>query len=234
MSFFSGVKQTLEIASTVAVLAAAGVLIWTLVGNNADGPAAQVTDVEGLSIEPEDIAHVQGDGEIAIVEFSDFQCPFCNRFAAETLPELKRSLIEPGNVRYVVFHFPLEGIHPLALGASDAAECAGQQAKYWEMHEHLLANSRALTAADLAAYAGELDLDKEAFESCLGGAGIERVRSHQALGARLGVQATPSFFLGAVREDGGIDLLKRINGFVPPDVFHTALDDILPEPVARS
>ena len=229
MSVFSYSKQALEVLSTIAVTAAAGVLIWVLLSDHAGGdPTAQITEVDGLSLESQELDHVHGGGEVAIVEFSDFECPFCNRYAVETLPELKRTLIEPGLVRYVSFHFPLEALHPNALDASYAAECAGQQAKYWEMHELLFSDPSTLARPFLFQYADDLGLDREAFEACLNDPG-ERVRAHQALGARLGVNATPSFFVGTVRDDGGIDLVRRINGFAAPDVFRTALDDLIPE-----
>ena len=108
------------------------------------------------------------DAPITIVEFSDYQCPFCRRFFENTLPALKADYIDIGTVRYVFRDFPLDRIHPQARKAAEAARCAGEQGQYWEMHDQLFQN-RALRVLQLKGYARNLGLDLTAFEACLDG-----------------------------------------------------------------
>src|SRR5262245_28009570 len=128
------VKTALEMVSTVLVIAAAGALLWTTYSRaKAAEPPPLVSDVKG-SIEAAQVRHVQGGtaGGLMIVEFSDFECPFCAEHATKTLPELRKQLPAVG---YAVLNFPLEQIHQHALSASLVAECASQQGKgkYWEL-----------------------------------------------------------------------------------------------------
>jgi protein-disulfide isomerase len=87
-------------------------------------------------------APVKGNpnAKLTLIEFSDYQCPFCRRHAENTLPSLDKEYIATGKVRYVFHDFPLEAIHPQAFKAAEAAHCAGEQQKYWEMHGRLFAN----------------------------------------------------------------------------------------------
>jgi hypothetical protein len=90
-------------------------------------------------------APVKGNpnAKLTLIEFSDYQCPFCRRHAENTLPSLDKEYIATGKVRYVFHDFPLEAIHPQAFKAAEAAHCAGEQQKYWEMHGRLFANQQA-------------------------------------------------------------------------------------------
>src|SRR2546425_3089506 len=85
----------------------------------------------------------RADAPVTLVEFSDFQCPFCGRFFATTLPALKKDYIDTGKLRYVFRDFPLDQLHPHARMAAAAAHCAGEQGKYWDMHDVLFQNQRA-------------------------------------------------------------------------------------------
>lgn len=221
MAFASRMRSGLDVVSTIAIIVAASVLIWTLLDKRLSRPAEQklVTQVEGLRIDAARARNAIGSGQIAIVEFSDFQCPFCSKHARETFPILMREFIESGMVRYVALHYPLQAVHPLALQASEAAECAARQGRFWDMHQRLFADSR-LSDADLLHHAEALGLDRTRFVQCLEREeSLENVLVDQAEGERLGVKGTPAFFVGRVRNDGGIDLLIRIAGAAPPEVF---------------
>src|SRR5690349_18876426 len=103
------------------------------------------------------------DAPVTIVEFSDYECPFCRQFVSATLPTLKSTYVDAGKVRYVFRDFPLEQLHPHARKAAEAAHCAGEQGKYWEMHDLLFQNQQALGTDDLAGYAGRLGVDAATF-----------------------------------------------------------------------
>ena len=95
----------------------------------------------------------RADARLTIVEFSDFECPFCGRFNRDTFPQLKSEYIDTGKVRYVFRNFPLERIHPRAMKSAEAGACAHLQGKFWPMHDRLFANQQALTEPDLVAHA---------------------------------------------------------------------------------
>jgi protein-disulfide isomerase len=104
-------------------------------------------------------------------------------------------------------------MHPYAVSAAEAAECAAQQGKYQEMHDLLFAKQRELPTADYAAYARGLGLDVSRMKSCLAThEKLNKVIADKTLAERLGARATPTFFIGRIRQDGGIDLKKRLNG----------------------
>ena len=122
-------------------------------------PAELVTDGAPFKGSP--------DAPLTIVEFSDFQCPFCRRHWQQTYGQLDRDYISTGKVRYVFRHFPLERIHPQALKASEATECAAAQGKFWEMHDRLFANQQALMPADLVKHAQALGLGRDTLRGLL-------------------------------------------------------------------
>ena len=95
----------------------------------------------------------KSDAKVTIVEFSDYQCPFCARYAHETFPQIDREYIQTGRVKYVFRDFPIESIHPQAFKAHEAVYCAGEQGKRREMHEQVFSNQRAISSANLTAYA---------------------------------------------------------------------------------
>jgi protein-disulfide isomerase len=165
---------------------------------------------------------------VVLVEFADYECPFCARHAQSTAPTIKKELLDSGEIQHVFFNFPL-AMHPRAQKAGEAAECAAQQGHFWEMHERLFEDPRALEVTDLSQRAEDIGLNRETFMACLeSGATAEMVREDLEEGRRLGVNSTPAFFVGTIRPDGSIDLVKRINGAVPFEQFEEAFREVLP------
>jgi len=142
----------------------------------------------------------RADAPVTLVEFSDYQCPFCQRFFATTLSALKKHYVDTGKVRYVFRDFPLDQMHPQARKAAEAAHCAVEQGKYWEMHEVLFQNQRTLAPPQLAEYARTVGVDGSKFDECLSsGRHAARVERGLAEGAAVGVQGTPTFVVGRRR-----------------------------------
>jgi len=169
------------------------------------------------------------DAPVTIVEFSDYQCPFCRQFVTATLPALKSAYIDAGKVRWVFRDFPLDRIHPHARKASEAARCAGDQGKYWEMHDLLFQNQQALAPDQLPAHAGALGLDAGAFAACLGGGKYANaVQKNFGDGAAAGVNGTPSFVIGRTRPDGTVEGLL-LAGARPLAEFRQEIDRLLSE-----
>ena len=153
--------------------------------------------------------HLQGsiDAPIALVEYGDYECPFCG----EVYPIIKAVQERLGDRLCFAFrNFPLVNAHPHAQHAAEAAEAAGAQGKFWEMHDLLFENQDALADEDLAQYAAALGLDaRRVIAEVLAGAHRARVREDFKSGAKGGVNGTPTFFINGVRYDGarGVDAL---------------------------
>ncbi len=134
---------------------------------------------------------------VTIVEFSDYQCPYCRRFASTVFPMLKRDYIDTGKVRYVFRDFPLAQIHPQAAKAHEGAHCAGEHNLYWEMHDVLFQKQKDLSIPSLKQYAQDMGLDTEAFGGCLDSGKYQAdIQKDMADGAKAGVRGTPSFIIG--------------------------------------
>jgi protein-disulfide isomerase len=156
------------------------------------------------------------DAPAALVEYGDYQCPHCGM----AHPVVKTILRHLGrNVCFAFRHFPLAEIHPYALPAAEAAEAAGAQGKFWEMHDLLYENQRALEDRDLLRYAEALDLDLTRFVTELAEHTWEpRVREDFMTGVRSGVNGTPTFFVNGVRHDGPWDAETLIDALTAPRV----------------
>jgi protein-disulfide isomerase len=166
-------------------------------------------------VDASDPALGSSSAAVTLVEFSDFQCPFCQRVA----PTLKRVVDTYGDrVRVVWKDFPLTQIHPQAFMAAEAAHCAGDGGRYWEYHDLLFANQQALQPDDLRRYARELGLDVAAFDACLSSSRhTERVRNGIAQGTRLGVNSTPTVYVNG----------RLLSGAQPYEIFAAVIDEEL-------
>ena len=157
--------------------------------------------------------HIDGsaDAAVTLVEYGDFQCPSCG--AAHPIVQQVREALGD-RLRFVYRHFPLSQMHEYAFGAAEAAEAAGAQGKFWEMHDMLFENQEALSEQDLLSYAADLGLDVDRFASDLNdGTFDEKVRHDFMGGVKSGVNGTPTFFINGVRHDGsweGNSLLEAI------------------------
>lgn len=177
-------------------------------------------------------AQSQGDAtaKVTLIEFSDYQCPFCGRYATETFSKLIDQYVKTGKVRYVLRNFPLTQMHPLAEKAAEAAECAGEQGKYWEMHDRLFKNQQALDAKELAGHAMVLGLDAAKFQQCLeGGKFAAKIKADIADGTKLNLRGTPTFFFGYSDEKGlnKVKAVKLLSGAQPFNEFTDILDSLL-------
>ena len=171
----------------------------------------------------------RADAPVTLVEFSDYQCPFCQRFFATTLSAIEKQYIDTGKVRYVFRDFPLDQMHPQARKAAEAAHCAGEQGKYWEMHEVLFQNQRALAPPQLAEYARTVGVDGSKFDECLSsGRHAARVERGLADGAAVGVQGTPTFVVGKTKA-GDVVEGTPIRGAQTLEMFRRIIDQTLAE-----
>ena len=164
-------------------------------------PPQVEVDMEALA----EGGHVKGeeDAPVTIIEFSDFECIFCASFYTGALQEINTQYIETGQVKLVYKHFPLLSRHPNAQKAAEAAECAAEQEKFWEMHDTIFENQTAIGVAALKGYAEDLGLDTAQFNECLdSGKYAQKVMDDLALGSASGVSGTPGFFINGDEVSG--------------------------------
>ncbi len=163
---------------------------------------------------------------VIMVEFSEFQCPFCSRFNNVTFPLIKKDYINTGKVKYVVRDYPLP-FHEQAQKAGEAASCAREQNKYWEMREKLFNNQQALDVPSLKKYAGEIGLNQNSFDMCLDSGKYEKeVKKDLEEGSKYGVKGVPGFFIG--KNKGGSKFTgKLISGAHPFEKFKELIEENL-------
>jgi protein-disulfide isomerase len=160
----------------------------------------------------------QGSPEFVLVEVSDFQCPFCRQSTRQVLPQLRETLIQAGKIELIFLDFPLK-MHPNAFKAAEAAACAGDQKKFWPMHDLLFEHQDALAPAQLPGYAAELGLNVPAFQACLdGGKHGGAIRDHARTAQSLGITGTPAYVLGRrIAGSDKIQVVEVIKGVGVPD-----------------
>jgi protein-disulfide isomerase len=141
------------------------------------------------------------DAPLVMVEYTDYQCPFCNRFYTGTFPELKKQYIDTGKLRFITRDFPLE-FHPQAMKAAQGAHCAGEQEKFWPMKDSLMLNSASLTPELINKLAEQNGVNMEKFRTCMdSGRYLPEIQASEAAGKAIGINGTPSFVVGRVNGD---------------------------------
>jgi protein-disulfide isomerase len=182
----------------------------TAIGGGTKSPEAG--DFDRLLVPTDGPSKGPANAKVTIVEFSDFQCPFCSR-VVPTVEQIMKTY--PNDVRIVFRHNPLP-FHPNAMPAAEAAVAAADQGKFWEMHDKLFANQQNLQRPDFEKYAGEIGLDMGKFKSALdSGAGKKKIQEDLAAGQKIGVQGTPNFYI-----DG-----RNVQGAQPFEEFKKVIDD---------
>jgi protein-disulfide isomerase len=173
---------------------------------------------------------VRGDSQAttALVEYSDFECPYCGLYERRASPQVLENYVKTGKVKLVYRDLPLP-IHPHAMQAARAAHCAGEQGKYWEMHDSLFANQADLSDPAVFERAKTLNLDVERFSICMSSDRYaDEIHKNVSEAQKLGVAGTPTFFIGTVAPGGAdVTIKKTIVGTHPYEVFKSALDEVL-------
>lgn len=168
--------------------------------------------------------------QVTLIEFTDYQCPFCRRHNLQTKPQLLRHYVHTGKLKYVMREFPLEAIHPQAFRAAEAALCAGDQGKYWDMSTRFFKDPRNLRPDDLVDHADGLGLDMAAFSDCFDKATYaDQVRNDLKSGAAAGVRGTPSFLIGLTdpEDPTKVKATKMLRGAQSYAAFQQAIDELI-------
>jgi protein-disulfide isomerase len=165
------------------------------------------------------------DAPVTMVEFTDYQCPFCRRYHTETFVQLKKNYIDTGKVRFVSRDLPL-GFHANAEKAAEAAWCAGEQNKYWELRDAMIDNSSDLSPDAIVKYAQANGLDMASFKACAQSRKYKaEIEKDMADAGAVGISATPSFVIGRITRDA-LDG-DRVVGAVPQSVFETEIQKFM-------
>ena len=186
----------------------------------ADNSAAQQKLMETVLAKTR---HFKGDpnAPVTIIEFADFQCPYCGRFFAETKPQIDEQYMQSGKVRFAYFNFAFLG--PESNWAAEAAECAADQDKFWEYHDKLYdsqsgENQGAFNKANLKKFAEELGLDTSAFNECLdSGKYTQLIQDESSMASSIGVRSTPTFLING----------QAVVGAQPFEIFQQTIDSLL-------
>ena len=200
--------------------------IKTLLQNRTPAPPPQnvVLDISGHPSRGENGAR------LILIEFSDYQCPFCSRHFRDTAPQIDKEYIQTGKLKHVFLDLPLESIHKSAFKAAEAAHCAGEQGKFWEMHDRLFANQ--LTLEPWKPHAEAVGLDVTKFEDCLSsGRHAAQIRADMAEAQKAGFTGSPSFFLAySDPRSTKVKTVARLVGAQPFASFKAVIDKLLAEP----
>ena len=168
------------------------------------------------------------EAKVTLIEFSDYQCFFCRRHDRQVAPRIVKDYVESGRVKYVFADFPLAS-HAGASKAAQAAHCAGDQGKYWEMNDLLFRHPQSLNEGTLKAFGSSLELDSQVLLDCVeNGKYAQKVRDGLSQGKRVGVRGTPSFFLGLTdKTQPTIRVRKTLTGAHPYPAFQRLIEDLL-------
>jgi protein-disulfide isomerase len=221
-------RAALDIGATIAMMSAAGVVIWSTLS----GPRAAIATRPSISLPTSplklDTLAILGSPKapVVLVIFSDFECPFCATFASETLPTLKRRYVDTGKVQLGFRHLPLP-FHARAARAAQSAECAKRQGRFWEMHDALFNPPMRIAETDLVLHARATALDLDAFARCMSDGTVDQLTGDSAVAKELGVTGTPSFIVGVARDHEGVRAVDAIVGAQSLAAFTEVLDRAL-------
>lgn len=227
---WKGLRAGLDVIATLSMIVAAVAMVRVSLQHPSDTNAGRELPVPSAPISLHGVP-VQGseDAKVGAVEFSDFQCPYCGQFARDVWPVIKSEYVDTGRVRIAFRHLPLTRIHSEAWQAAEAAECAFQQGRFWEMHDALFTDPRDLTAAALDRRVMAIGLNPASFASCLRGTAKTRIEEDAAMAAKLGIRGTPTLLVGHVERDGRLRVRRISAGARSVADIRALLDGVLAE-----
>lgn len=221
------VRASMDVITTLAILGTCAALLWNTHQRGRVGPPLVPVPSGDVSM---DGAAIKGSREarIGLIMWTDYQCPFCARFERETLPIIEREYVATGRVLLAVRQHPLPAVHPLAFEAATVAVCAHRQGRFWDLHERLFQIQADRDPAAVRRIAGEAGLDMEAFAPCRSDPSAEaRVRSDAETAIEFGLNGTPAFLIGALRDGGTMEVWTALAGARPTREFVATLDQAL-------
>jgi len=194
----------------------------------AAAPAAPPSDRVAVPFTKPGFSLGRADAPLVMVEYTDYECPFCRQYHLNTFDQIQRNYVDTGKVRYVSRDFPLE-MHKNAPRAAAAARCAAEQGKFWELRHSMISNASKLEVDHLAGYAKELKMDVRGFAACMqSGRHNAAVEADMAEGRNAGISGTPTFVIGRL-VNGRLEGIRMV-GAMPYMMFAAKLDELLKRP----
>ena len=189
------------------------------------GPGAPIDDKVSMQIPSNGVSMGSDSAPLVLIEYTDYQCPFCQQFHNTAWDQIKKNYIDTGKVRFINRDFPLD-FHENAKRAAIAAHCGEEQGKFWELRHVMHVNADKLQPDKLVGYAKDVGLDVAKFSSCVLGEKYKgTVEKSYAEGLSVGLSGTPSFVLGRIK-DGKLEGV-RIVGAQPYNAFDSKIRDML-------
>ena len=220
-------RRRFDIFTTVALGAMALVVIWTNVsariGPRRAGDTKLSSKLAGKVVPIGTNVLGGRHAAVGVLIFSDFECPYCGTVAKNTMPALIERYANSGRVLFAFKHFPNETIHRHALFASQAAECAAKQGKFWQMHDLLFSSPSKLDRGTIEQYASLLNLSADPFKACVDGDPAAAIDTDSATAIDLGVSSTPNVLVGSVK-NGNVTVAEAIAGAQPLSAFVHSID----------
>jgi len=227
------VRRTHRVMTAIGVLTLAlqGVILYNqVVARRPASGAARPAVRDASSTSSFDVAGMPAEGrqdaKVVLVEFSDYECPYCARHVRTTEDDLRKHFIETGKVRHLFANNPLP-MHPNAMFLATSALCAGEQNRYWEMRSAIFKGAK--TKEQVLLLAVGLGMDREIFEACLAMGPHPQIKSDQTLAEKLQLTSTPAFGIGRLDPSGRLQLQHFIIGAQPAAVFEKTLNEALSE-----
>lgn len=203
-------------------------------------PPAAGAVVAGEGAQPLTIAGRPSKGNprarVTVVEYSDYECPYCGQYVTDVYPQLDREYVKTNKINYVFKNYPIAQLHPVSIKAHKAAACAGDQNRYWEMHDRLFADQRNFNLDRFMEHATLLSLDPVAFRACIESTRHEALIQEDVAEAQNGgVRGTPVFVLALTDPKGqAITPARVIVGAQPYTAFKEAIDAMLAQAAGSS
>jgi protein-disulfide isomerase len=226
---FRSSSRFLDAAAAVAMIIASGVVVWVNLSHRRLAVA-----LDSSPPIPASLVSLSGSPQVGstaarvvVIEYSDFQCPYCGAFARESWPALRRDYVDSGRVLFAFRNFPLS-IHRDALKAAEAAECARRQGRFWQMHDELFQDPKDLGEAHLIEHATRAGLALPVYRSCMSSETARNaVQADTKSGDELKLNGTPTFFFGTQERDGFVRVTSVQAGALPLERFKQLLDGLL-------
>jgi len=220
-------NSLLDVTASLTMISVSVGLAWVYLIKPA--PSADVR--KSLEV-PKELVSIAGapligasSSRLVVLEFSDFECPFCGKFAREVWPAVNAEFVAPGRVQFAFRNLPITAIHTKAQAAAQYSVCAGQQKQFWSLHDSLFKQPLSLDDASLDAKARDLRLDATSLSACLAADAEGLVQLDVSAAGTLRVKSTPSFFFGVRVDQERFRVLSTLSGFQSLPAFKKILKD---------
>jgi protein-disulfide isomerase len=223
-------RNALEVAVLVTALGASALIMKELWARSEERP----TDRSSMAVPDKlislDGAARKGNSSVSAVMiiYSDFECPFCAKFARTSLAEIEKDYVQNGLLGLAFRNMPLERIHPYASSAAETGVCAGRQGRFWEWHDAMFKSKTPFESETISLVSSATGLNVAALKRCIqSGEGADQVKRETEEAKALGIRGTPTFLLGQVQATGQVKPHSMFSGWRSIQYFKSALDDLV-------